>query len=309
MIIKSKFIICILIVLILSGFILNNRLPDGRYQRFDVRIFRNTPAWELAKAVNSQNTRRIAQISERNPELLMFEDPHHGLTLLIWAVGTEKYRSARALLEVGACPNILPSSGATALFHAASFSFVDRSANRDPRFVTLLLEYGADPNIGFAGNPHSNNNTIEIGETPLMRSIGAGIEKTKALVEAGADINFRTESGMNAAIWALLNGGPNRTLDMLEYSHYLIVEKKADVTGSYHPFFGGVISDDVRYPVYILRNWIYPIGSPEHKLKMEIVEEFARQGVDYWATEINAHQFNSIQRLYPDTWEEFILLY
>lgn len=43
--------------------------------------------------------------------------------------------------------------------------------------------------------------------------------------------------------------------------------------------------------------------------KMEIVDEFARQGEDYWATEIPKNRLDQIQKLYPDTWEEYISRY
>ncbi len=54
--------------------------------------------------------------------------------------------------------------------------------------MKLFSEYGAYPDIGFVGNDH--NNSTEIGETPLMRSIGCGIKKTKALVETVFRIRF-----------------------------------------------------------------------------------------------------------------------
>ncbi|WP_312648360.1 hypothetical protein [Aminipila sp.] len=59
-----------------------------------------------------------------------------------------------------------------------------------------------------------------------MESIGCGIEKTKALVEGGADIDYKTLQGKTAAIMALREGGPNATLDGMEYAYYLIAEKK-----------------------------------------------------------------------------------
>ena len=148
-------------------------------------------------------------------------------------------------------------------------------------------------------------NIVNDRETPLIRSIGCGIEKTKALVDAGVDINFRTEHiGMTAAIQALRDGGPNRTLEMLEYAHYLIVEKKADVTKPYLLASGEEVT-----PVNLLRNWVYPLGSDRHRLKMEIIEEFARQGVDYRSTKITKRQLDQIKKKYPDTWEEYIKRY
>jgi hypothetical protein len=133
------------------------------------------------------------------------------------------------------------------------------------------------------------------------------------LVEAGADINHKTERGGTAAIKALLRGGPNATFEAMEYAYYLIVQKKAKVN---EPYFRGkhfALPDqnpnDKFYPVDILRSWIYYLGSQEHKLKMEIVEEFARQGVDYWSTEIPEFTLEQIKEAYPDTWEEYIKKY
>ena len=60
----------------------------------------------------------------------------------------EKYNSAEALLKAGANPDIISSySGTTALYLAAGFSWIDNHAKKDPKFIKLLLEYGADPNI------------------------------------------------------------------------------------------------------------------------------------------------------------------
>ena len=281
---------------------------NQEYRITNVRIYRDTPIWGLAQAVNRQDTRRIAQIAEEMPELLDYQDPLYGTTLLFWAVGMEKYESTRALLEAGADPDIISIyEGGTALYRAAKFSFIDNDFKKDARFVRLLLEYGADPNLGFVGN--ARNNITEIGTTPLMASIGCGIDKTRALIEYGADINFQTESGQTAAMIALRHGGSAASmLGRLEYAHYLIVVHQADITRPRiaQPLHGEAF---YSYPVASLRDWIFPLDSDRHLLKMEIVREFARQGVDYWATEIHRHQLEQIQRRYPDTWEEYIELY
>ncbi|MPM48009.1 hypothetical protein SDC9_94730 [bioreactor metagenome] len=197
---------------------------DG-YRLDNIRIYQNTPAWKLAKAVKNEVTGTIAKIAKENPVLLDYQDPVYGTTLLCWAVGMEKYNSAEALLKAGANPDIISTYvGGTALYLAAGYSYVDTDFDSDPKYVKLLLEYGADPEIGFVGNDH--NNATEIGETPLMMSIGCGLEKTKALVEAGADINAKTKTQTTAAIKALLRGSGNMSPSEREYAYYLIVEKR-----------------------------------------------------------------------------------
>jgi len=62
---------------------------------------------ELALAVKNEKTRTIEKLAKENPELLNYQEPKYGATLLLWAVGMEKYKSAEALLKCGADP-ILP---------------------------------------------------------------------------------------------------------------------------------------------------------------------------------------------------------
>lgn len=264
---------------------------EEEYRITNVKIFKDTPVWELALAVKNEKTRTIEKLAKENPELLNYQEPKYGATLLLWAVGMEKYKSAEALLKCGADPNIASTvDGMTPLYLAAGFSWIDNYAKKDPKFVKLLLKYNADPNITYGGNA-----IIEPGTSPLMNSIRCGIEKTKALVEAGAYINYKTKSGTTAAIKALL-AGQNATLEALEYAHYLIVEKKAKVTDPYYPWL--VYEENniqELYPVDILRRWVYPLDSEEYRIKMEIVEEFARQGVNYWDTEIDKYTLEQIK--------------
>lgn len=285
----------------------NTAFSKGEYRIIDIRIYKNTPAWKLALAVKKQDTKSIERIAKKEPQLLNYQDPKYGATLLLWAVGTERYKSAEALLKCGADPNIASTSvGETPLFVAAGFSWVDNDAKKDPKYVKLLLRYGADPNINFVGSDVPGNRTAtEPGTSPLMNSIRCGIEKTKALVEAGADINYKSKSGRTAATVAL-------TMEAIEYAHYLVVEKKAKVTEPYYRRFivGNDDPNDKFYPVDILRDWVYDLDSEKYKIKMEIVEEFARQGVNYWETKItNIRTLEHIKRRYPDTWEEYIKKY
>lgn len=313
--IKGGMLIMLLISLLSSCLAYNPKTETGEYRIDNVKIYLDTPAWELAKAVNNQDTKKIATIAEKTPEILDFQDILYGTNLLCWAVGMEKYKSAEALLKSGANPNIISThEGGTALYLAAGYSYIDTQAKKDARFVKLLLKYGADPNIGFVGNDH--NNSTEIGTTPLIKSIGCGIEKTKALVEAGANIDYKLPSGKTAAIKALSIATGARTkvsteLEVSEAAYYLIVEKQAKISEPYSILIANTDPIDVptHYPVMYLRSWIFKLDSEGYKRKMEIVGEFARQGVDYWTTEIPKNQLEQIKKLYPSTWEEYIKRY
>jgi len=120
---KRILIILLAFVLILSSCATLADIGDGERPITDIRIFAGTPAWQLAQAVNRENTRTIARIAQSNPELLDYQDPYYGITPLIWAVGRFRYDSARALLEAGADPDIVGNfQGTNALFIAATGS-------------------------------------------------------------------------------------------------------------------------------------------------------------------------------------------
>lgn len=296
--------VCCVICLAALPLLLGCQKGDG-YMINDITIFKGTPVWELALAVRDQKLYDIEKVIRKDPTLLNFQEPHYGATLLLWSVGMDKYRSAEKLLELGADPNVASTyDGKTPLFVASGFSWVDRIANKDPKYVKLLLAYGADSSINFLGHSKVGiQNVIEPGTSPLMHSISRGIEKTKALVEVGADIDYRTDAGTTAAVIALMDQHNP------EYAHYLIVEKKAIVSESYYAWLNMSGEARMLYPVDILRDWVFDIGSNEYKLKMDIVEEFARQGVDYWTTEIPRFTLNQIKKLYPDDWQEYIIQY
>lgn len=273
------------------------------YKITNINIFKDSPVWELALAVKGEKTGTIEKIAKNKYELLNYQEPKYGATLLLWSVGMEKYKSAEALLKCGADPNITSKTDTeTPLFLAAGFSWIDYVAKKDAKYVKLLLKYGADPNKNY----HTENkHTIESGTSPLMNSIGCGIEKTRALVEAGADINHKTtQTRDTAATGALRYGGS-------EYAHYLIVENKANVSDPYYrrKSYGNEDPNEKFFPVNILRGWLCDIDSKEYRRKMEIVEEFARQGVNYWETKIPSNRMDQIKKIYPDTWEEYIKRY
>jgi len=293
-----------------TGYSLDDDKTDtGQYEIYSVKIYKNTPAWELARAVKEQKTQKIAEIAKSKPKLLEYHDPIYGTTLLIWAVGTERYDAAETLLKAGANPNAitLKCAGETALHLAAKFSYVD--SQRDAKYVKLLLKYGANPNIGLVSN--YDHGIGEAGQTPLMNSIAYGIEKTKALVEGGADINARTPTGMTAAIAALMSSQGVNMESEEEYAHYLIAEKHADITKPWLPkpvYFPSDPQQRIE-TVTFLRRWTPELNSKGYEMKMDIVKEFARQGVDYWKSKIPEDVVEWAKKDYPDTWKEYLKKY
>ena len=273
----------------------------------DIEIFKDTPAWDFAKALEKPNLKKAKEILSDNGDLVNYQDPEFGTTLLMRAISTENYQAVEFLLQNGANPNIVAEIGTTALFRSVSHSWKDVTANTDPRFVKIMLEYGADPNINYCSPKiQGQKDPIECGTSPLMHATQRGFEKVKLLVEAGAEINYKTELGKTAAIKALLN-------EKVDVAHYLIVEKKAKVS---EPYFSYNLFDESKidyekphYPIDLLENWLFELGSEKHKLKMEIVEEFKRQGQDYWSMEKHPKTVERIKKTRLENWEEYLQKY
>jgi len=300
--------IIFLIVLIAAG--CYNYKEDKEESYMNINIFKNSDVWGLAQEVNRQNVTKIKEISKKDPELLNYQDKEYDLTLLIWAVGTEKYNSAEALLQSGANPDIISEYfGYNALYLASGYSWVDNSqAKKDAKYVKLLLKYNADPNICFAGS--AGDTMTEIGTSPLIESVYCGIDKTKALIDGGADLNYKTPSGRTAAIESLYALGPNSTIDPMRVAHYLIAEKKAAVTDSYKPLRSmNPDPNEKFFPVDLLRYWMPELDTEEHYLKLEVIDEFENQGVDYWSTPILPRLLDQIKKRYPQTWPDYIKRY
>ncbi|WP_187289342.1 ankyrin repeat domain-containing protein [Treponema pedis] len=277
--------------------------------------FKGTQGYEIAKAVMHENVPKIKEICMENSGAMYVEDNEYHYTVLHWAVGLKKFKSVKALLEAGMNPNVQSSvGGETPLFIATKNEDVDIT------FLKLLLDYGADPNIGTTavilpdmiqadGRSTPVFSSFIDGQTPLMTlptlyipAKKANPAKAKFLIEkAHADINKKDINGSTAAIRAL------RFSD-IDMAYYLIVECKATVTDPYYfpeSVRGRERKKIPQYPVYALREWLYPLDSPEYKKKMDIVKEFEKQGVDYWNTSIPDSILTKIRDLYPDNWKEY----
>ncbi len=67
----------------------------------DYRLFQNTPAWELAKAVEDENTKKIDKIVSENPEIINYQESKYGNTLLMLTIMNQQLKPFKALLKEG----------------------------------------------------------------------------------------------------------------------------------------------------------------------------------------------------------------
>jgi len=111
----------------------------------DYRLFQETPAWALAKAVEDGDTAKIRQEIQIKKDMIDFREPRFGRTLLMLAVLNMNYPSVKTLLELGADPNLQDFGyGDSPLMAAVALE--NPETGSDPGFLKILLEYGRDPN-------------------------------------------------------------------------------------------------------------------------------------------------------------------
>jgi ankyrin repeat protein len=242
----------------------------------DIRLFRNTPVWELAKAVNKEDVKKINHLIRNKSVPIDFQEPRFGRTLLIWATHVGREKSVEALLKLGADPN-LPDHyrGDNAVMIASDFNYYSDDRCRTT-LLKLILEYGGGPN--FATFIRRDKTGWRAGgETPLTIASTACLEKVKLLVDAGADINYVNEyGGGNPLKEALL-------MHKTDIVKYLLIEKKADYRNAEK--ITNIHGDTITIS-FQLRLWKFPLNSEDYKIKMEIVEYLKEQGVDYRSSPI-----------------------
>lgn len=193
-----------------------------------VEYFKDTPAYELAKAVNSGNLNKIERIVKKNPELLEYNEPNFGINVLNLAIDIGNYQSFKKLLELGANPNsINPKTKTTPLIESATYF---DGYNYDLRYMQLLLDYGADPNYAVDEEIIDEYGVNQEPITPLMKASTLSFDMVKLLLKYGADPYRKVGRHKTSAFRSSFMGNPDREVII----NYYIDTLKVDVK---EPFF------------------------------------------------------------------------
>jgi hypothetical protein len=280
--IKNTIITCFIAIVIFTS--CSNGDDQHKLLASDYRIFKGTVAWDLAKAIDDDDSGKIKQLVNKNKRLVSVVDPKYGQTLLGLAVYNEKYNSCKALVESGANPNAVNNyDGRTPLMEAADIGYSDSDV--DSRYLTLLLKHGGNPNLVQKYVVYSGS---QGGETPLSIACSQGtLEYVKILINAGANIH-NSESDGSLLYSAMLSENP----DLIIY----LIQKGIDYK---HPLF----ESDMHQKEYIdenLRTWRFDLGSEKYKKKMQIVDFLKAHGMDYRKTPIPANFYSMYDKNYLD---------
>jgi ankyrin repeat protein len=240
---------------------------------YDIRLFKEGPAWELAQAVKSDDTTTMKKILEKDKSLVKYREPKFGESLLLWAVWTGHLPSSKVLLDYGADPNQPDNNDGNApVMYAANN---DKTSD----FLKLLLKYKANPNF-----VTKNDSTIMC--TPLIAASANRLESVKLLVDAGAEVNYIAKNFRSPLQSALKSSKPDIVIYLLE---------KGAV---YDNPLGKTIDGKDIMITDLLRTWTYPLNSKEYQKKMEIVKLIKSKGLDYSKAPIPEHYYKNYSQDY-----------
>lgn len=239
----------------------------------DYRLFQNTPAWELAKAVEDENTKKIDKIVSKNPEIINYQESKYGNTLLMLTIMNQQLKPFKALLKRGADVNIHNTfDGTSSLIKACSSKFYNIT------FVKMLIEYGADVNDVEIGERRKENGTRL---TPLIAASRTGrLDLVRFLVSKGADVNYQNEFGQSALSKSVM-------VDEYKVAYYLL-QNGADYNRPIYYRFDNSVPIEKRdpkdkgKPMYlwdVLKDDVSEFGTSEYKYKMLIIDFLKSKGL------------------------------
>ena len=288
---------CLIFLLCLTACYNQETLVDKRKLSVkDIRLYQSTPAWSLAKAVMDEDLEKIKEEITINRIPVDYQELRFGNTLLMVAILNGKYQSSKALLQLGANPNLHNnSSGTNAVILAA---WVE-----DSNYLKLVLEYKGDPNSieNIFPKPNSTDTPFRFSAlTSAVNSYGdKGLEKVKLLLEAGADINY-SEKGIIQTVLgeSLIQGKMDIAMG--------VIEKGADYKVLITSNSGEAKELSV---LHLLRSNYIELDSEQYIKKMEIVSFLKTKGLDYDKEPIPEGTEEIVKNLYPDNWREYLKKY
>lgn len=301
---KKIFLLIVVCLLASCTSLFRERIIDkSRLTGYDYRLFQETPAWELAKAVQDEDVRKINEIVSHNPEIVNYQESKYGNTLLMLTVANQQLVPFKALLVNNADVNIHDTfTGTSAIIDACSSSWYSI------KFLKLLVLYGADVNDVSAGEQRKGKGARK---TPLIKASESGnLKFVKYLISEGADINYQNELGESALTGSIIH-------DKLDVAYYLLLngadcERPLFYRPDYPVSSENGDPNDKGEPAYLvkeLRRDFFEFDTKNYKYKMKIVDFLKAIGIDYWSEPIPEYTEKRIKELHPDNWQEILEKY
>lgn len=216
---KITFLLSLLIAMI---HIVACQDAKSKYYADDIEIFKNSPVWKLAKAIDKHDIKEAEKLLNKHPDWVDYQDSKFGVTLLYWCFLNSPskrsweeyyYEEAKLLIEYGANPYLKDGQGGFPLLKAAEVY------KGSTKFIQLCL------NSKHTAKLPDSTKRFFINEALLVacgRVTPEELESVKLLVEAGGDINYFSSDSTKTPFMESI------TKDNMNVAKYLVIEKGAD---------------------------------------------------------------------------------
>jgi ankyrin repeat protein len=265
----------------------------------DYRLFQNSPAWDLAKAVQDENEGEINKILSKDKKLINYQEQKYGNTLLTLTIINQQMKPFKVLLDNNAEVNIHNTyDGTSPLIQSCMFK------SYDSEFAKILIERKANVNDVEVGKRREGNSTRF---TPLIAASREGkLDLVQILIKNGANINYENEFHQSALSSCVMQDRYDVTIYLLKsgvnYSRPIFYRPSDDVVNNPK-------EDKPIYLIDMLREDFFELDSQEYKYKMKVVEFLKSKGVDYSKAPIPDYIKKKAVENYPDSWQEYIQKY
>jgi uncharacterized protein len=293
--VNNNYLIMLLIVLL-------NQFTVKAAHR-DFKLFRYSAAYELAKAVQHQNCRKIEYLIKIKGIDPNSKDSIEESSILYYAMIHRKYRAMEALLKNGANPNVRNICNMTPLTCLSDIWWHDWVNQK--KAAMILLKYGADINAKceYHKNEEKKNAPYKLLCTTPFRSAckAENMGYIGFLITNGADPNIWVCDPMNCAVTNAL------IQDRMNVVKYLVVDIKVKIP----PYCIIRPNNDTITFLRMLREQYFKIGSKNHRYKMEIIDFVKKNyGLDYYKEPIPQGNYMEIlRRDHPRDLEEYLKKY
>lgn len=265
----------------------------------DYRLFQNTPAWDLAKAVQDENEGEINKILSKDKKLINYQEPKYGNTLLTLTIINQQMKPFKVLLDKNAEVNIHNTyDGTSPLIQSCMFK------SYDSEFAKILIERKANVNDVEVGKRREGNSTRF---TPLIAASREGkLDLVQILIKNGANINYENEFHHSALSSCVMQDRYDVTIYLLKsgvnYLRPIFYRPSDDVDNNPK-------EDKPIYLIDLLREDFFELDSQEYKYKMKVVDFLKSKGIDYRSSPIPDYIKKKAQENYPNNWKEYLEKY
>lgn len=209
------------ILALLLCFNISNCQSKGYAPGFDFDLFKGTPNYALAKAVEQEDTVTIKNQIVNGRVPIDLKDAKFGNTLLWLAVADEKYLSTAMLLKLGANPNARSIDDSSPFLTVCLFGL---DLVHPDSMLRMLIRYGADVNgwrIDTTNDQFGRKKNFKA--TPLRLACAYGnLSMVMILVENGAKLDMYGANEHSILSTAVLSGN----IDVVKY---LMIDKHAPI--------------------------------------------------------------------------------